>query len=184
MKLIDYEDKVVGLLKPEIANAPQHEKVLYLVSKLSSEFGEFIGEYCKKIYHGKKVTNETLISELGDVAWYLYNLFNFCRGQVRKDTDLEIKQMIDGRFVKNSDSVFATSMDIIRTIGCLAENWMMGKTDPAELEQTIASLVVLFHVLVYELEFDMETILDGNINKLTARHGASYNPSFYKGDSV
>lgn len=54
---------------------PSADKV-YLASKLCCESAEVLEPLLKELYHGKIVDHDNLISELGNVLWYLAVLSN------------------------------------------------------------------------------------------------------------
>jgi NTP pyrophosphatase (non-canonical NTP hydrolase) len=69
MKFEHYKDFVnagVNLLRPDT----RRERLMLAGMGLAGEAGEVCDEAKKVAFHGKKMDNETLIEELGDVLWY------------------------------------------------------------------------------------------------------------------
>ena len=77
-----YEHRMVGLLRPSIKEGPEIERNIYLTGKLISEAGEVHGEVLKNIFHDKD-NGHTLLEEVGDVLWYVFNILHLCDSHTR-----------------------------------------------------------------------------------------------------
>lgn len=169
---LEYESFVTKLLKSDIASGPPEDLNFYLVTKLLSEFGECFGEWCKEQYHGKKIDKSVYIDELGDVAWYIYNIINIYIKEKDKD---DIYNMIDTLIEDNAFD--RNRIETQKLIKLLFTNFSQLYT-----EQSYTLLYVITHNLVEligGLDISYYEILSNNMVKLKKRHGEQYNPEFY-----
>ncbi len=184
MNIKEYQKTVVGLLNPTINNGPFMEKVGYLIAKMSSETGELFGEFCKRQFHGKTVTPEKLKDELGDIAWYIFNLIDILEPEYQASV-YDIFQ-IERNGMTADDAVFVSFMTLTRNCGQACDYWTVGAFAQNNIKcqsvlvSVLCGITHIYLTLVDELGFSLEEILDGNIEKLSKRHnGKTYDPLFY-----
>lgn len=70
MTLNDYQKWTLSVAVYPEAGKHTFNEMVYLTLGLTNESGEFAGRI-KKIIRGDKVNPETILSEAGDVLWYL-----------------------------------------------------------------------------------------------------------------
>ena len=70
MNLIDYQKWTLSTAVYPDAGKHTFNEMVYLTLGLSNEAGEFAGRI-KKVIRGDNVDPETVLSEAGDVLWYL-----------------------------------------------------------------------------------------------------------------
>ena len=69
MHMTDYQTKARGT-----AIYPADAHITYPLLGLIGEVGEFANKYKKVIRDGKEFNHDDMVSELGDILWYLSNL--------------------------------------------------------------------------------------------------------------
>jgi len=174
-----YMDKVSGLLKPEIKSGSQYDRILYLTLKLTSEIGELAGEICKREFHKKNVTQETILNEYGDGWWYIYNLINEYIKEEESDTAQSLLQIVDNAETLTSHHIEGYSLlpqvDLVCRYVSRVRNLETYGLDTDYLKSLIYNYCILGRIL----KLNHYKTLEANINKLEKRHGTSYNASFY-----
>jgi NTP pyrophosphatase (non-canonical NTP hydrolase) len=185
MELRTYQDKVVALLKPEIANGNFMEKIGYLIGKLDSEVGECFGGYCKKRFHNKNLDDTYFIDEFGDITWYLFNLVEVLDKDFQQTLYDLIIETNKNEASCTEDSIMVSFMSLSKICGQFADYWIVGSfaADNIKCQSTLSSLLAnLCHCLITiikEHKFSLEVILNRNIEKLYVRHGEKYDAKFY-----
>jgi NTP pyrophosphatase (non-canonical NTP hydrolase) len=132
--------------------------VEYFTIGLVNECGELLSPLKKHLYHNKPIDIPNLKEELGDVAWYIVNLMSI------KDFNLKLSK------IKLGINYSYAIKDIFR---------IMRITLDIDNNFSSQFLLTIFNEIVTELGYEIEEILDLNIDKLRKRHGNAYSKEFY-----
>lgn len=99
MQMNDYQGMAITT-----AIYPEDEIITYPLLGLFGEVGEFANKYKKVLRDGKEFPREDMVSELGDILWYLAVLCNDCeipldeiaRNNLKKLEDRKLRGVLGG----------------------------------------------------------------------------------------
>lgn len=167
MLISEYKEFVYNLINPSIL-ADRNTTLVYLSGKLANEATELFAQ--------KDTAKPYIMDEAGDVCWYLINLFTFFNKKFTGELHTY------GIYDQN------TSMEyIVTSTGKLSGESLKkvyhGKniTDETLFAYLDACRDAFLNVL-HEYGITLEEVMQNNYNKLSQRHGTSYNASFYKAE--
>jgi len=145
------------------ANLGEGLDTIHMLLGMSTEIGELQDAFKKKIAYGKKIDWKNVKEEVGDLFWYIAGLAEF-KGWYMDEfvhtpvTDYEI-EMIDKTDVNT----------MLLGLTCQVSD-LIAETSRLSLASLIAGVVFTCH----KLEFDVERILENNIEKLRERYPNSF----------
>src|SRR5690606_2786501 len=184
MNIQEYENIIIPMLNPSIASMQTMERMGYLIGKFSSEVGETCGEFCKKMFHGKNISREKFVDELGDIIWYYIHITR----EFSEDTKNKLQEILKISPKKahiSDESILADFMILFTHIGKLSQIYLTGKcTNQQDLETHAVDIVKnigqIISTTIAEMQISLEEIITYNVDKLSKRYdGTSYKSSFY-----
>ncbi len=160
MKLEQYKKECTRTIKvlPTL-----EENMLHVAYGISTEVGELHDIYKKELAYGKQIDIVNLKEELGDILWYVLNGLTFC--EITDSNVIEIQQEIDSH---ENDTELLTCIQYLSESSCnIMSN--LYQVDKNDIKYRFSG--VLFNVLsiCQCYKFDIEEIMDMNINKLKKR---------------
>lgn len=173
----EYKQFVFGLMNPNIIKMGQDQCLVYLSSKLLNEIGEFL-----EVIDSEEDTK--LVDELGDVFWYLQNIATVMNIEFTYLTDYTLAQ--PKSFYPENNVIIEAS----KLAGLLLKKVYHGKPVPDQdiilavnrVYTTFLNLLTDLNDSLYESvdTFTLQNVMKYNFEKLSKRHGQSYNAGFYK----
>ena len=129
--------------------------------KIVEEVGELIGSFAKEKFHGKRNNHK---EELGDIFWYIANIEHFLDAEDDYNEYRERGKLNSSllKLVDRASKLFSTHNERQISIYYLTE---------------IKSIT---NNICHLLNFELESVLMENIEKISIRHGQTYNPDYYK----
>jgi NTP pyrophosphatase (non-canonical NTP hydrolase) len=185
MYLSEYKTRVWDLFNPDIKKVPKNA-LLYLASKLSEEISEIWNislEYTinnlsiTDIAKQDEIAKNKLKDECGDVLWYIANLSNLL--------NIELEPNFIQSQYSTTSLISLTSLSGKLLGKILKRNFHNKSVDDDELR------LIVNDIWKHYLEFinsedilynhsSLSDIMLHNINKLSQRHGSTYNKDFYQ----
>lgn len=170
MDIAEYRKFIQGLINPSVVAMGRDQLLVYLSSKLLNESGELL-----EIIDSYE--NTPIIDESGDVSWYLFNMYNVF------ETDPVYIETFHRSHIPENQLI----IEAAKLAGMILKKTYHGKnvSDDEIIKQlhiVYTSFMIFLEEISYDLEYDfsLEKVNQANYNKLSKRHGTSYNAGFYQ----
>lgn len=162
MKAEQYAKEVVRTLKvlPTL-----EENLLHISYGITTEIGELVDIYKKKLAYGKEIDLVNLKEELGDIQWYVFNGLNFLKFNIN---NIDEESKVNLIYFPNNE---------YKTKGLLLGLSFYSSELFKDLSEDEISVIKIDLLIIYKIVklickdygFEMENIFDININKLKVR---------------
>lgn len=170
MKIQEYRKFIFGLINPSVLASGRDQTLVYLCGKLLNETGELL-----EVIDFEQ--DEKIIDELGDVSWYIFNMYNIL------DIDPQVVEIHNPNYIVEHQLI----IDASKLSGLVLKKVYHGKevsdTQITDLlHRTYTSFMNLLDVLSHDFDTEMNLDIVNNYNfeKLSKRHGSTYNADFYQ----
>lgn len=156
----------------------QYENLLHMAYGISTETGELQDIFKKELAYGKSIDVVNFKEELGDILWYVFNGFNFANFTERELVDIEHQKQRIGDGIPKS--IYNTKKLTMHLSVLVADFYKDLENSDIVIEKSeYVNLIDIKHdicsiyytvLCICKLEnFDVEEIMEMNINKLRIR---------------
>ena len=170
--LTQYQEIALKVLNEQIAKSKK-EQARYCCMGVIEETGEIVAEirkaFFKGNFHEKKLNKEAIISECGDLLWYM--------ALMCKESGIDIEKM-GAEIAKKTgeedrEELIAKGIGLGKRSGKTVQKYLQyhrGETTRYELEKSLRKLYRAMEKLLRELNITIDDVIENNLNKIKGRY--------------
>lgn len=173
MKIEQYKEEVKRTL---VVLPTLKENLIHMSYGISTEIGELLDVYKKKLAYGKEIDLVNVKEELSDILWYIFNGFNFLNTNNflienyinEKENHIEISY--EDFKNKNLDIFFLEYILLNGSLfGIILNGNINNISHKAKIESVLKSLFLNTTIVCDKLDININEIMEMNIAKLRIR---------------